>query len=260
MSDFAALAAKASASTEPDFAADAAAPATGEEPAVVHEEESTAHFEPVVQLEEVEVKTHEEDEEILWKMRAKLFIYGETLLNKGTGIKEWVERGIGEVKFLEHKESGFIRTLMRQEKTMKVICNHVVDPRIVLKPNAGSDRSWVWNAYDFAEGSLEEVTFAIRFGKTESATEFKEHFIKAQEKMKAFAPAEGEGATESAAETTTETIKPAEGAPEEVAEKGGEEGEPQVEAGEGAREEGLDAATAALGDLKVKEEGGDQTE
>ncbi|CAN0373764.1 unnamed protein product, partial [Phaeothamnion confervicola] len=64
------------------------------------EEESTAHFEPVVQLEEVEVKTHEEDEETLYKQRAKLFIYGETLLNKGTGIKEWRERGIGDVKFL----------------------------------------------------------------------------------------------------------------------------------------------------------------
>lgn len=33
--------------------------------------------------------------------RAKLFIFGETLLNKGTGQKEWVERGIGEVKFLQ---------------------------------------------------------------------------------------------------------------------------------------------------------------
>ncbi len=32
------------------------------------EEESTAHFEPVVQLDEVEVKTHEEDEECLFKM------------------------------------------------------------------------------------------------------------------------------------------------------------------------------------------------
>jgi Ran-binding protein 1 len=46
---------------------------------------------------------------------------------------------------------------MRQDKTMKVICNHVLDPRIVLAPNAGcTDRSWVWTAFDFAEGVLEE--------------------------------------------------------------------------------------------------------
>ncbi|CAM9546469.1 unnamed protein product [Sphacelaria rigidula] len=67
-----------------------------------------------------------------------------------------------------------IRVLMRQEKTMKVICNHVTDPRIVLKPNAGSDRSWVWNAFDFAEGQLEETTFALRFGNSDSSNEFKE--------------------------------------------------------------------------------------
>ncbi len=36
--------------------------------AVAVEDESTAHFEPVIQLDEVEVKTHEEDEECLFKM------------------------------------------------------------------------------------------------------------------------------------------------------------------------------------------------
>lgn len=73
-----------------------------------------------------------------------------------------------------HKESKMVRILMRQEKTMKVICNHVADPRIVLKPNAGSDRSWVWNAYDFTEGKLEETTFALRFANSDSANEFLE--------------------------------------------------------------------------------------
>lgn len=46
---------------------------------------------------------------------------------------------------------------MRQEKTMKVIANHVLDPRIVIVPNAGAtDRSWVWTAFDFSEGELVE--------------------------------------------------------------------------------------------------------
>eukprot|EP00752_Nemacystus_decipiens_P009017 g8049.t1 len=198
MSDFAQLAAKAkeegvvaaaaaAASSASDAPAAAAASpdatddaAGGDAGATAPEEESTAQFEPVVQLEEVEVKTHEEDEEVLWKMRAKLFIFGETLLNKGTGQKEWVERGIGEVKFLQHKVNRFVRVLMRQEKTMKVICNHVADPRIVLKPNAGSDRSWVWNAFDFTEGTLEEITFALRLGNSDSANEFKEQFTAAQ--------------------------------------------------------------------------------
>ena len=170
MADFAALAKSAEESEKSSLAAGtdsagaAAAPASkpdtekdateevgaGDEAAP--EEESTAHFEPVVQLEEVDVKTHEEDEECLFKMRAKLFVFGETLLNKGTGNKSWNERGVGDVKFLKHKEHQKIRVLMRQERTMKVIANHIVDPRIVLVPNAGSDRSWVWTAFDFAEG------------------------------------------------------------------------------------------------------------
>lgn len=33
--------------------------------------------------------------------RAKLFIYGETMLDKGTGNKTWREKGVGDMKFLK---------------------------------------------------------------------------------------------------------------------------------------------------------------
>ena len=81
----------------------------------------------------------EEDEEILMSIRSKLFLYGKTLLDKGMGEKSWRERGIEECKILRHREYSRIRPLMRQEKTMKVIANHAVDPRITLEPNTGSD-------------------------------------------------------------------------------------------------------------------------
>jgi Ran-binding protein 1 len=74
---------------------------------------------------------------------------------------------------------------MRQEKTMKVIANHAVDPRIKLEPNVSSDRSWVWSAFDFAEGELKETVFAMRFANTDIAQEFKEAFEKAQAEMEA---------------------------------------------------------------------------
>ena len=148
------------------------------------EAESTAEFTPVVELEEVDVKTHEEDEEVVYKARAKLFRFTETLLNKGSGKKEWIERGVGEIKFLKHRENGKIRVLMRQEKTMKVIANHIVDPRIDLQPNSGNDRSWVWSVFDFSEGDLVEEIFAIRFGSAEIAKAFKDEFTKSQEVMK----------------------------------------------------------------------------
>ena len=82
-----------------------------------------------------------------------MFTYGESMLNKNTGVKSWNERGTGDVKLLKHKETSHIRVLMRQEKTMKIIVNHFLDPRIKITPNAGaSDKSWVWVAFDFSDG------------------------------------------------------------------------------------------------------------
>ena len=66
---------------------------------------------------------------------------------------------------------------------MKVIANHALDPRIRLEPNAGSDRSWVWSAFDFAEGELEEKVFALRFANSDVATEFKDTYEKYQKEM-----------------------------------------------------------------------------
>ena len=147
------------------------------------EEECTATFEPIVQLEEVEVNTVEEEEEVLCSYRSKLFLFGETLLDKGTGNKTWKERGIGEACILRHRDHRRIRFLMRQEKTMKVISNHALDPRIVLEPNAGSDRSWVWSCFDVADGTLEEKAFALRFSNSELAEQFKAKYQECQAEM-----------------------------------------------------------------------------
>lgn len=136
-----------------------------------------------MKLEEVEVKSGEEDEEVVFGVRAKLFIYGETMLDVGTGNKTWRERGIGEARILRHREHQRLRLLMRQEKTMKVIANHAMDPRIKLEPNVGSDRSWVWSAFDFADGDLVETVFAMRFVDSDTAQEFKKKFTECQEEM-----------------------------------------------------------------------------
>lgn len=85
---------------------------------------------------------------------------------------------------------------MRQEKTMKVIANHALDPRIKLEPNAGSDRSWVWSAYDFAEGELVETVFALRFADSDIAAEFKTVFESAQKEMASLLAGEDKGDAE----------------------------------------------------------------
>ncbi|SCU84433.1 LAMI_0C07470g1_1 [Lachancea mirantina] len=137
-------------------------------------ESPDVHFEPVVTLEKVDVKTMEEDEDVLFKVRAKLFRFdGEA--------KEWKERGTGDVKFLQNKETKKVRILMRRDKTLKVCANHFISPDYVLKPNVGSDRSWVYSCTaDVAEGPAEAFTFAIRFGNKENADKFKAEFEKAQ--------------------------------------------------------------------------------
>lgn len=133
-------------------------------------ESPEVHFEPLVTLEKVEVKTNEEDEEVLHKVRAKLFkFHGDT--------KEWKERGTGDVKFLKHKKTEKVRLLMRRDKTLKICANHLIQPDCELKANIGSDRSWVYTVTaDVSEGEPEALTLAIRFGSKEKADEFKEEF------------------------------------------------------------------------------------
>ncbi|GAA5888840.1 hypothetical protein JCM6882_002873 [Rhodosporidiobolus microsporus] len=145
-----------------------------------NEEDSTAVFEPVVKLDTaVEVKTHEEDEEVLFKMRAKLFRFI-------ADSSEWKERGTGDVRLLQHKESKKVRLVMRRDKTLKVCANHYITAEMALSPNIGSDRSWVYNvAADVSDGEPTAETLAIRFANSENANLFKTAFTDAQEKNKA---------------------------------------------------------------------------
>jgi len=100
------------------------------------EEECAATFAPVVKLEAIEVKTHEEDEDVLYSecvsscfcrnpgtkshislsnsvsinRRAKLFTYSEAMLDRGTGVKQWNEKGVGDVKLLKCVKTRFMAT------------------------------------------------------------------------------------------------------------------------------------------------------
>merc|ERR1719443_1092990 len=146
------------------------------------EEEEQVEFQPVVKLEEVKTSTGEDDEEVLFKMRAKLFRWESDSWEKE--VKMWKERGTGDVKFLKHKETGKVRMLMRREKTMKICANFFLAPSVALKENAGSDRSWVWQCMDFSEEKQDISVLAIRFANSENATKFKESFEEGKDIMK----------------------------------------------------------------------------
>jgi Ran-binding protein 1 len=145
------------------------------DPLAPREEESDVHFEPVIKLtEQVDTKTHEEDEDVLFKMRAKLFRFDAP-------SSEWKERGTGDVRLLAHKETKKVRLVMRRDKTLKVCANHAITSDMRLQPNIGSDRSWVWKvAADYSESPPTSETLAIRFANAENAGEFKKEFEAAQ--------------------------------------------------------------------------------
>ncbi|XP_070980209.1 E3 SUMO-protein ligase RanBP2-like [Oncorhynchus clarkii lewisi] len=140
----------------------------------VEEDKDGPHFEPIVPLpDKVDVKTGEEEEKEMFCNRAKLFRFdAET--------KEWKERGIGLVKILKHNTSGKVRLLMRREKVLKVCANHYITPDMLLKPNAGSDKSWVWNAVNYADEEPRPEQLAIRFKTEDEALLFKTKFEEAQ--------------------------------------------------------------------------------
>lgn len=203
------------------------------DPAQNKEEEADPHFEPVIKLtDQVETKTHEEDEDVLFKMRAKLFRFETT-------TSEWKERGTGELRLLGHKEHKRVRLVMRRDKTLKVCANHMITADMKLQPNIGSDRSWVYRcAADVSEGEPTSETLAVRFGNSDNANQFKEAFESAQRtnaelsvkpEDSAAASAPEEPATTEEAAPATEELKPAEESAETKEPTEGAEGETKTE-------------------------------
>jgi len=137
------------------------------------QEEHDPQYAPVHQLTDkdvIETKTLEEDEDVIFKMRAKIFRFDST-------NNEWKERGTGDARILSHKETKKVRLVMRRDKTLKVCANHYITSDMRLQPNIGSDRSWVWKvAADVSEGAPQAETLAIRFANSDNANQFKEAF------------------------------------------------------------------------------------
>ncbi|KAL3645990.1 Ran-binding protein 1 b [Castilleja foliolosa] len=131
------------------------------------DEDTGAQIAPIVKLQEVAVSTGEENEDILIDLKSKLYRFDKA-------SSQWKERGVGTVKLLKHKESGKVRLVMRQNKTLKICANHFVLPTLTLQEHQGNDKSCVWHAADFADGELKEETFCIRFPSVENCRAFKD--------------------------------------------------------------------------------------
>lgn len=146
----------------------------GEDDLYKTEEDDDIQFEPVIQMpEKVDLVTGEEDEDILYSQRVKLFRFD-------TSTSQWKERGVGILKILKNLSNGRLRVLMRREQVLKVCANHWITTTMNLKPLAGSDKSWRWLANDFSEGDANLEQLAAKFKTPELAEEFKLKFEECQ--------------------------------------------------------------------------------
>ncbi|KAK8478336.1 hypothetical protein V6N13_138553 [Hibiscus sabdariffa] len=141
------------------------------------DEDTGAQVAPIVKLEEVAVSTGEENEDAILDLKSKLYRFDKD-------VNQWKERGAGTVKLLKHKETGKVRLVMRQSKTLKICANHLVLPTMTVQEHAGNDKSCLWHASDFADGELKDELFCIRFPSVENCKTFMEMFEEVAESQK----------------------------------------------------------------------------
>ncbi|XP_033743786.1 E3 SUMO-protein ligase RanBP2-like isoform X2 [Pecten maximus] len=140
-------------------------------------EDDHIHFEPIVSLPDaVPIVTGEENDEVLYEHRAKLYRFDK---------QEWKERGLGNVKILYNSDTEKCRLLMRREQILKVCCHHYITPDLELKPMPKTDgKALVWFAMDFSDETPGMEHFSIRFKSAEIASKFADAFDTAREKSK----------------------------------------------------------------------------
>lgn len=125
-------------------------------------------FRPIIPLpNEVSVTTGEENEDVLYENRAKLFRFVE---------KEWKERGVGIVKILRNRTTNKVRLLMRRDQVHKICANHLITSDMEITMMKNSDRALLWVANDFAEEVVRVEKFCMKFKTTEEASKFKDVF------------------------------------------------------------------------------------
>uniref|UniRef100_A0A8C2FRL1 FinTRIM family, member 8 n=1 Tax=Cyprinus carpio TaxID=7962 RepID=A0A8C2FRL1_CYPCA len=131
------------------------------------------HVKPIVSLPEVEVKSDEEDEEILFKERIKLYRWDcENEL--------WKERGVGDIKILFHPVRKTYRVKMQQDQVLKVCANHIISKNTVPKLMTTSTDAMVWTATDYSEGIRKVEKFAAKFKTPGLAKSFRQVFTDCQ--------------------------------------------------------------------------------
>ncbi|MCD7468976.1 Ran-binding protein 1 c [Datura stramonium] len=104
------------------------------EPTHEHREGGRRFSELMTKIQELRVAPIVRLEEVANNWKAKLYRFDKD-------GNQWKERGAGTVKLLKHKETGKVRLVMRQSKTLKICANHLVLPTMTVQEHAGNEKS-----------------------------------------------------------------------------------------------------------------------
>uniref|UniRef100_A0A0K2VK57 Nuclear pore complex protein Nup153 n=1 Tax=Lepeophtheirus salmonis TaxID=72036 RepID=A0A0K2VK57_LEPSM len=155
-------------------------------------------FKPIIPLpEEIEVVTGEEDEDILFEARSKLYRFV---------INEWKERGIGQLKILRQKTTKKVRILMRRDQTLKVCANHFLMPEIIAERMKKKDNAVIWAANDFSDEEVKLEKFCAQFKTADIATQFIEAFDNAKANIPIGSPKKNVAKVDSSKVSEVETL------------------------------------------------------
>ena len=164
---------------------------TNNENETVDNFESTAEFKPIVKLpSHVKLQSGEENEVVLFSHRAKLYRFD-------TSSKQWKERGIGDIKILQHKKTGKFRILMRRNQILKLCCNHLIVKGMALTARDEKSLQWI-TLSDFSEEESKSEQFTVRFKLAETASTFQRVFNDCLSSLDS-----GEGISSDSQESTT---------------------------------------------------------
>ena len=142
---------------------------TDEENDTLDSFECTAEFKPIVKLSsDVKLQSGEEDEIVLFSHRAKLYRFDAY-------VKQWKERGTGNIKILKHKKTGKCRILMRREQILKLCCNHWIAKGMTLTVRDEKVLQWM-TLNDFSDQKTKAEQFSVRFKLADTAKSFQQIF------------------------------------------------------------------------------------
>ena len=128
------------------------------------------YVQPIVELSTVTVSTGEEEEEVHFKQRCKLYRYD-------TSGKKWKENGVGEMKLLYNRKMQKSRLVMRRDQVHKLCANHALSETMKLEPFPSNELTVTWNALgDISDNSPEDKLLAAKFKNKDILSEFKNTF------------------------------------------------------------------------------------